>query len=145
MGFGAPARALARLVASRGGQAYLYHFTREAADSAGRAMKALHTTEVPFAFGRVPDAWEPYAAYRGRAPYDARLADAMSDFWVAFAATGDPNGPPAAGRRPRWLPHTLTTGEYLELGSEIAPRQGLRSAQYDALDRLARAAGELRP
>lgn len=145
MGFGAPARALARLISSHGGRAYLYHFTRESVDSAGRPVKALHTTEVPFTFGNVPDAWEPYSAYRGHAPYDVRLADAVSDYWVAFASTGDPNRARAANPWPHWPRYTPREDSHLELGEEIVARQGLRSRQYDALDRLAGADHEGRP
>lgn len=87
----------------------------------------------------------PYAAYRGSALYDARLADAMSDYWVAFAAVGDPNGQSVTSIWPRWLAYSLAGDEYLELSAEIVARQGLRTVEYDALDRLARTRGEIRP
>jgi carboxylesterase type B len=81
----------------------------------------------------------------GRAAYDARLADAMSDYWVAFAATGDPNGRPAAGKWPRWPRYAPATDALLELGPEIAVREGWRRAVYDSLDAVGRARGEVRP
>jgi len=69
----------------------------------------------------------------------------MSDYWVAFATSGDPNGPPSAGRWPRWPAYEAADGPYLELGPEIVARRGLRRAEYDALDAAARARGEIRP
>jgi carboxylesterase type B len=69
----------------------------------------------------------------------------MSDYWVAFATTGDPNGRPAAGKWPRWPSHDAERDEYLELGPTIAARRGLKTREYDALDVLARQRGEVRP
>jgi para-nitrobenzyl esterase len=139
--FGAPARAFARLVTGRGVRAYLYHFTRVAhEDSVARKRGAYHSADIVFGFG-LPRPVDPTA---GRAPYDSTLADAMSDYWVAFAASGDPNGPPNEGRRPRWPAYDARSDEYLELGAEIVAKRGLRTARYDALDEAARKRGEVR-
>lgn len=140
--FGAPARVFARLVAGRGGRAYLYQFTRVAQeDSVARKRGAYHSADIVFGFG-IPRPVDPAA---GRAAYDSTLADAMSDYWVSFAASGDPNGPPSAGRRPRWPVYEPQSDAHLELGAEVAVRHGLRKAQYDALDEAARKRGEIRP
>ena len=92
-----------------------------------------------FSFGRTPAP----DSRAGTTPYDAKLADAMSDYWVAFASTGDPNAQPASGKWPRWPPHDMRNDAHLELGGEIAARRGLRTVEYDALDALARQRGEL--
>lgn len=139
--FGAPARALARMLTARGVPAYVYLFTRAGEDSASRARGAYHSAEITFVFGRP----RPILASAGRTPYDSTLAEAMSDYWVAFAGARDPNGPPAAGRLPVWPRYDATTDAAIELGATIAPRQGLRRAVYDSLDALARQRGELRP
>jgi para-nitrobenzyl esterase len=139
--FGAPARAYARLLTARGGRAYLYQFARTAQDSAGRRVGAPHASEITFVFG-LP---RPLLPVLGRAPSDSTLAEAMSDYWVAFATTGDPNGAPSAGRWPRWPAYDAKTDAYQELGAEIAPRTALRRAVYDSLDQAARARGEIRP
>jgi para-nitrobenzyl esterase len=141
LGFGAPARRFARLIAASGGRAYLYHFTRVGEGEAARALGAYHGSEVVFSFGRTPAA----GSRGGSTRYDERLADAMSDYWVAFATTGDPNGRPAAGKWPRWPSHDAERDEYLELGPTIAARRGLKTREYDALDVLARQRGEVRP
>jgi len=52
------------------------------------------------------------------------VAEAMSDYWVALATTGDPNGPPTAGKWPRWPRYQSSTDALLEIGPEIAPHDG---------------------
>jgi para-nitrobenzyl esterase len=139
--FGAPARAFARLVTARGTPAYLYQFTRVGDDSVNRKRGAYHSAEITFVFGRP----RPILENAGHTAYDSTLADAMSDYWVAFARSADPNGPPSAGRWPRWPVYDARTDAYLELGPEIVARRELRRAVYDSLDQVARTRGEARP
>ena len=139
--FGAPSRAFARLITSRGAPAYVYLYTRVGDDSASRRMGAYHSSEITFVFGR-PKPLQPSA---GRTDYDAKLADAMSDFWVAFATSADPNGPPAAGKWARWPVYDPKTGAYMELGREIAAKRDLRRTMWDSLDVVARGNGQVRP
>ena len=47
----------------------------------------------------------------------------MSDAWVRFATTGDPNGPGL----PEWRPYREPQGSYLEFGDEITTGTGLRA------------------
>jgi len=139
--FGAPARSFARLVTGRGARAYLYVFSRVGDDSVNRARGAYHSAEITFAFGRP----RPILPSAGHTAYDSTLAEAMSDYWTAFAASGDPNGRTTAGRWPRWPVYDPATDAYLELGPEIVPREGLRRTAYDSLDAVGRARGEIRP
>ena len=119
----------------------LYHFTRVGESDAARGLGATHAAEIGFVFGQPPSAGSRY----GSTPYDARLAEAMSDYWVAFATSGDPNGAPSAGKWPRWPAYDGRAGTYMELGPEIAARRGQRKTEYDVLDALARSRGEVRP
>ena len=139
--FGAPARAFARFVTRNGAHAYLYLFTRVGDDSVNRKRGAYHSAEITFVFGRP----HPLLENAGRTAYDSTLADAMSDYWVAFAATGDPNGAPAAGRRPQWPLYSPRDDPYLELGPTIVARAGIKRALYDSLDAAARTRGLPRP
>jgi len=138
---GAPTRTFARLVSARGAPTYLYVFSRVGEDSANRARGAYHSAEITFVFGRP----HPILTNAGSTPYDATLADAMSDYWVAFATSGDPNGPPAAGKWPRWPRYDPATDALLEFGPEIAPRTMVKRAVYDSLDAIARSRGQVRP
>lgn len=139
--FGAPSRSLARLITARGGRAYVYLYTRVGDDSSSRRMGAYHSSEITFVFGR-PRPLQPVA---GHTAYDSTLAEAMSDYWVAFATSADPNAAPAAGKWPKWPAYDPATDAYLELGPEIAAKRDLRRARYDSLDAAARARGEIRP
>ena len=144
LGFGAPARALTRLVTKAGGRAYLYYFTRHSVDDSGHQLQAVHTSELPFVFGVLPNQWTAFAN-KGRTSYDLTLADAMSDYWIAFARDGNPNGTTNKVKWPHWPVYDLTTNAYQDLGARIRSGQQLRTNYYDALDQLARQQGELRP
>jgi para-nitrobenzyl esterase len=138
---GAPTRAFARLVSSRGVPTYVYMFSRVGDDSANRARGAYHSAEITFVFGRT----HPLQPSAGSAPYDSTVAEAMSDYWVSFATTGDPNSGPSAGKWPRWPRYNAATDALLEIGPEIAPRTMVKRAAYDSIDAAVRARGGIRP
>ena len=50
-------------------------------------LRAFHTIEIPFVFGNL-DAGKPMT---GTGEDRQALSDRMSNAWVAFARTGDPN------------------------------------------------------
>ncbi len=88
-----PARAIARLLSSRGQRVYEYRFAYVATSfrklyTAG----AAHATEIPFVFDTVR---ARYGAQTSRA--DQRMARIIHAYWIAFAKTGrpDPKGLPA--------------------------------------------------
>ena len=138
---GAPTRSFARLMSARGAPTYVYMFSRVGDDSANRARGAYHSAEITFVFGR-PQPLQPSA---GSTPYDSTVAEAMSDYWVSFATTGDPNSGPSAGRWPRWPRFESATDSLLEIGAQIQPRTLVKRAVYDSLDAMARSRGEIRP
>jgi para-nitrobenzyl esterase len=137
----APTRTFARLISARGVPTYVYMFSRVGEDSANRARGAYHSAEITFVFGRT----HPLQPSAGSAPYDSTVAEAMSDYWVSFATTGDPNSGPSAGRWPRWPRYDPKTDALLEIGPEIAPRTMVKRAVYDSLDAVARSRGAIRP
>ncbi len=67
--------------------AYVYRFDYET-PALGGALGATHGGDIPFAMSN-------YAAsgMAGDRPENAAMAQMMSDTWVNFAATGDPNNP----------------------------------------------------
>ena len=138
---GAPTRSFARLMSARGAPTYVYMFSRVGDDSANRKRGAYHSAEITFVFGR-PRPLQPSA---GSTAYDSTVAEAMSDYWVAIATSGDPNGQPTAGKWPRWPLYRLATDALLEIGPEIAPRELVKRAVYDSLDAVARSSGRIRP
>jgi para-nitrobenzyl esterase len=137
---GAPTRSFARLVSARGAPTYVYMFSRVGDDSVNQRRGAYHSAEITFVFGRS----HPIVPSAGSAAYDSTLAEAMSDYWVAFATSGDPNGA-GGGKWPPWPRYTSATDAMLELGPEIRPRTMVKRAVYDSLDAIARTRGGLRP
>jgi para-nitrobenzyl esterase len=91
--YSAPVMKIAERRAALGkGAVYLYYFRWETPLDGGR-LKSPHTIEIPFAFHNL----EASRLTRG-APGAPALADKVSDAWLAFARTGDPNTP----KLPHW-------------------------------------------
>ncbi|HYM35647.1 MAG TPA: carboxylesterase family protein [Steroidobacteraceae bacterium] len=78
---------------------YFYYFAWETPVQGGR-MRSGHALEIPFVF----DNTERSARYTGGGPRPAALADKMSDAWIAFARTGNPN----TSKLPTWTPYDAT-------------------------------------
>ena len=62
--------------------------------SNGGRLKSPHTIEIPFAFDNIKAA----TRLTGGGAEAMALADKVSDAWIAFARTGNPNTP----KLPRW-------------------------------------------
>jgi para-nitrobenzyl esterase len=92
--YGAPAMKIAERRAALGkGPVYLYYFCWETPVEGGR-LKSPHTMEIPFAFDNV----KVSARFTGGGQDAMALADKISDAWIAFARSGDPN----TKKLPRW-------------------------------------------
>ena len=78
------ARDWARAQTRAGGKVYLYYFVHEPPVAPGQPNRgATHGAEIPYVFNNPVASWTDV---------DRALADAMSSYWVNFAASGDPNG-----------------------------------------------------
>jgi para-nitrobenzyl esterase len=71
----------------------MYYFAWESPVQGGR-FKSPHTIEIPFAFDNV----QICSRLTGGGVEAMNLADKVSDAWIAFARTGNPNTP----KLPRW-------------------------------------------
>jgi len=85
-----------RKAQQKGAPVYMYQFAYEGSQTAGNppvALKAAHSLEIPFAFAhpRPNKANEVLATERA-------LAKQMSQTWIAFARTGNPNN----AHLPKW-------------------------------------------
>lgn len=78
-----------------GAPAWLYRLDFQS-PALGGELGALHTLETPF----ILDTTGAARALVGEGEEPARLARKMSDAWVSFAATGDPNA--SGGGLPHW-------------------------------------------
>ncbi len=122
--FGWEMRTWARTAAKTGHQpAYLYYFSRRPPGPQSEKLRAFHAVEIAYVFGTFP--W-PF-------PWDEtdkKLSDAMTSYWVNFAATGNPN----AGTLPKWPAYNATDDQLLEFGDQIGVRSGINRAGLDFFD-----------
>ena len=75
---------------------YMYLFTWET-DYIGDLFKACHVLEIPFVFDNVDD-----IALTGGRPDKYELTESVSEAWIAFARSGNPNHPGI----PKWEPYS---------------------------------------
>jgi para-nitrobenzyl esterase len=128
-------RSVLRASAKANPNAFQYQFTR--VNGVGRQIHwgAFHASEIAYIWQTLPDSVYGTQAsfigdfsinpdtYNGQ---DAKLSQAMSGAWVAFAKTGSPNGPVLA----RW-PAFADGESYMEFGDQITAKQSLRKQQVD--------------
>jgi hypothetical protein len=93
-----------------------------------------------FSFGRTPAP----DSRAGTTPYDVRLRRRDERLLGGLCHVGRCQQVADGGKWPRWPPYDTQNDAYLELGSEIAARRGLRTLEHDALDALARQQGDVR-
>jgi para-nitrobenzyl esterase len=126
-GFVAPARMLARSMATVSNSAYLYHFTRVLPGPAAQ-LGAFHGSEIAFVFDVFP-------AERRKEEIDTAVADAMGAYWVRFATSGDPN----RDGMPEWPAYDAESDIHMEFGDRIGTGTGLRRVACDFFDGVYRA------
>jgi para-nitrobenzyl esterase len=108
-----------------GQPAYLYYFTHHPSGPYAAQLRAYHAGEIRYAFNNVhlnPEATQG----------DLALGETMSDYWVAFAKTGDPNHDGA----PRWPQWNGETRPFLELGTAPRPAAELLGEAKALFDNL---------
>lgn len=127
--FGWEMRAWARQQARTGtSKVYLYYFSRVPPLENAAWLGAQHGAEIPYALG-----W-PNGRYSGRVPWtdaDRRLAEQVSQYWVNFATSGDPNG---AGL-PRWSAFDPAREQAMGIGETVAMIPVPHAPALDFLDR----------
>lgn len=122
--FGWEMRTWARMAANTGHQpAYMYYFSRRAPGPQSAKLRAFHALEIAYVFGNFvwPFPWEDT---------DKKLSDAITSYWVNFAASGNPNGASLT----KWPAYTAKDDQVLEFGDQIAVRSGVNKAGLDFFD-----------
>jgi len=122
--FGWEMRTWARMASKTGHKpAYLYYFSRRPPGPQSERLRAFHAAEIAYVFGTFvwPFPWEDT---------DKKLSDAITSYWVNFAATGDPNGQSL----PKWPVYKATDDQALEFGDQIAVHANVNKVGLDFFD-----------
>jgi para-nitrobenzyl esterase len=129
-------RSVLRAASHANPQAFQYQFTR--VNGVGRRIKwgSFHASEIAYVFETLPDSVygtgpELFGDFSVDADtynqQDAKLSEAMSQAWVAFAKTGSPNGPGLT----LWPRFSAGKENYMEFGDRIVAKQALHQSQID--------------
>lgn len=131
-------RTWARIVEASGNDAYLYFFSHAPPvfrlyvhDDPGldvptgrRGFGAYHSGDLAYVFGNLGLVGVNWT------DWDHELARVISQYWVNFARTSDPNGEGL----PSWPRYESATDESLEFGKDIRVQSGVRKEKLDAFD-----------
>ena len=123
MAFGVQNFAWANIVSAQGSRVYVYRFTRKVpATGEYKKYGAFHTGEVPYAYDNLQFVNRPWESV------DRHLAMVMSDYWVNFVKTGNPNGPGL----PQWEAYNTQDKMIMNLGVQPAgePMPDARALEY---------------
>jgi len=111
------------------GPVHLYYFTWETPVEGGR-LKSPHTMEIPFVFDNV----QISRGITGGGADAMALAGKLSETWLAFARTGDPN----TSKLPHWPAFNPTERPTMVINNQSKvvadPIREQRLAMFRALD-----------
>jgi para-nitrobenzyl esterase len=116
-----------RKAALKGAPAYLYRFDWETPIMGGK-LRSPHALEIPFVFDNINFA----KAFTGGGEDAVLLAAKMSEAWIAFAATGDPNT--SKSGLPPWTPYDGDKRSTMLFGNESRCVEDPQQAERVVLD-----------
>jgi para-nitrobenzyl esterase len=114
-------RTWARLTKNGDAPAYLYYFSRVPPQPGSDRLGAYHAAEIPYVFNNL------HTSKFDLNDAEYEFADQVSDYWVNFAKTGDPNGEGLL----RWRAYAEEDEHYLAFGNIIRGDQHLLTEQCD--------------
>ena len=123
-------RQWARATVDAGSRAFLYFFSYTPPSPRAVELGAFHAGEIPYVFNVIPSQ-DPREAGFTYTEADRTLAETMSNYWINFVKSGNPNGPGL----PEWPAYQLDTERYLEFAHPIKTGTKLLAAELDALDK----------
>ena len=117
-------RTWARMMENVSSEAYQYYFSHVPSRPDKEKWGAYHAAEIIYAFRNLHTTSYP------NLQEDYRVSDAVSNYWINFAATGDPNGAGA----PEWPPYTSSYEPYMEFAEGAGLGHHLLAEELDALE-----------
>jgi para-nitrobenzyl esterase len=133
-----PDRLLARLHVKNGQKAWVYYDSYIPVSQRATVHGLSHGGELIYVFGNLPDTDRTIGnrTILAATPADRKISAAMTDYWAAFARTGDPG---AAGG-PKWPAYSPSTDAVLEFGADgVNPRPAFHKATLDLVEQMAAA------
>jgi para-nitrobenzyl esterase len=118
-------RQWARDMAAVESPAFLYLFSWAPPIPERERYRSFHAAEIGYVFGQL----ELFGATPTEA--DRHLSEMVSDAWVRFAASGNPNG----GDLPEWKPFTPQNEVYMDFGETVAAGERLRMERVEIIAR----------
>ena len=117
--FARPNRQILTAMAKTPAETFMYLFTRNLTDP---SLRSPHAMELRYVFQTLPgEATET----------DHSISQLISDYWVQFATTGNPNG----DNLPQWPAYDADTQQHQIIGAEVGQGSGFRRQELDELDR----------
>lgn len=113
--------------AQHGAPVYMYMFTWESPVLDGM-LRSTHCMEIPFVFNNA----KIHASMTGGSAQAETLAERMSDAWLAFARTGNPNTPSL----PEWPEYDGSTRATMFFDNECSIRNGHDRELLDFVDKV---------
>ena len=109
--FGWAAQRIAKMHSKVSSDTYLYYFDHAPQWARGSGLGAFHTSDLIYTFNNVAHNPKYAENWPDLEPTleDFAMGELMSDYWVAFAKTGNPNGE----GRPRWKAYSASERDYL--------------------------------
>ena len=115
-----PARKLLNGMTQLSSPVFQYQFSRENREFP--RLGASHAIDLRYVFNTLED--------KEKRPEDQALANSVTDNWVQFARTGDPN----KKGLPQWPNYTDKHRAYLDINHEISTGVDLKQEACDVLD-----------
>ena len=131
MVFTSPMRSWARATVAAGQPTFHYFFTYRPPGANRDYLRAYHAAEIVYVFDNLHVRLDRDDGADVVSASDQQLADTLSQYWVNFAAGGDPNG----DGLPEW-PAYGDDEAYLEIGETMRVGNHLLADQLDFWERV---------
>lgn len=105
---------------------YTYIFTHQQPGDTKERYLAFHSSELPYLFNNLNHAPRPWETK------DREIAEIMSNYWVNFISTGNPNGTGLA----KWIEYTAGSEQIMELGDRMEMRPITGSEKIEAMRKI---------
>jgi para-nitrobenzyl esterase len=116
----------ARMSANVNQDAYLYYFSHRPPGPDSDTLGAYHAAEIAYAFNNA------HTLRHGPTSTDNEVADLMSNYWVQFAKTGNPN----LEGQPTWQSYSREEPHYMILDAAAKPAIDLTPAAWNLFDKV---------